>query len=72
MSLRFRFVRPAAARLGGGPASLGGVRPGPHPGHGADVALQPHHAHAAGASPDAAVVSGGDRGPDGLVQGELA
>lgn len=36
------------------------------------MALQQDHAHAAGAASHAALLSGGHRGPDGVVQGELA
>lgn len=36
------------------------------------MALQPDHAHAAGTSPHPALLAGGHRGPDGVVQRELA
>lgn len=61
----------AAAELGWQPVALR-LRPRAHQGHRAHVALQQDHAHAAGTAPDAPVLSGGHRGPDGLVQGELA
>lgn len=61
----------AAAQFGGCPDPLS-VRPGSHPCHYSHVALQPDHAHAAWAPPHPALLSGGHRGPDGLVQRELA
>lgn len=67
-----RCIWTTAAQFSGGPASLGGLRPGAYPGHCPNVALQPDHAHAAGATPHPALLPGGHRGPDGVVQGELA
>lgn len=67
-----RCIWATAAQFSGGPASLRGLRPGTYPGHCPNVALQPDHAHAAGATPHPALLPGGYCGPDGVVQGELA
>lgn len=67
-----RCIWTAATQFSGGPVSLRGLRPGTYPGHCPNVALQPDHAHAAGATPHPALLPGGHRGPDGVVQGELA
>lgn len=61
----------AAAKLSGSSEPLC-IRSRPHPGHGTHVALQPHHAHAERAAPHTALISGGHRGPDGVVPRELA
>lgn len=61
----------AAAELSGSSEPLC-IRSRPHTGHGTHVALQPYHAHAERTAPHIALISGGHRGPDGVVPRELA